>query len=88
VVGGNPLRPPFNAFLAQPFLNYNMAHGWYLTELAASERADRGPLQPNTPNRHAELAIADQCRASVPGQMTRRPDAQRDVAFLISIGLL
>ena len=30
-VGGNPLRPPVNAFLAQPFLNYNMAHGWYLT---------------------------------------------------------
>ena len=30
-VGGNPLAPPVNAFLAQPFLNYNMAHGWYLT---------------------------------------------------------
>jgi hypothetical protein len=30
-VGGNPLRPPVNTFLAQPFLNYNMAHGWYLT---------------------------------------------------------
>ncbi len=30
-VGGNPLTPPVNAFLAQPFLNYNMAHGWYLT---------------------------------------------------------
>jgi len=30
-IGGNPLRPPVNAFLAQPFLNYNMAHGWYLT---------------------------------------------------------
>ncbi len=30
-VGGNPLRPPVNAFLAQPFANYNMAHGWYLT---------------------------------------------------------
>ena len=30
-VGRNPLRPPVNAFLAQPFLNYNMAHGWYLT---------------------------------------------------------
>ena len=30
-VGGNPLRPPVNAFLAQPFVNYNMAHGWYLT---------------------------------------------------------
>ncbi len=29
-VGGNPLRPPVNAFLAQPFVNYNMAHGWYL----------------------------------------------------------
>ena len=29
-VGGNPLRPPVNAFLAQPFANYNMAHGWYL----------------------------------------------------------
>ena len=23
-VGGNPLRPPVNAFLAQPFVNYNM----------------------------------------------------------------
>jgi len=30
-VGGNPLTPAVNAFLAQPFLNYNMAHGWYLT---------------------------------------------------------
>ncbi len=30
-IGGNPLRPPVNAFLAQPFANYNMAHGWYLT---------------------------------------------------------
>ncbi|WP_246556853.1 outer membrane protein [Bradyrhizobium liaoningense] len=30
-VGGNPLRPPVNAFLAQPFVNYNMAHGWFLT---------------------------------------------------------
>ena len=30
-VGGNPLRPAVNAFLAQPFVNYNMAHGWYLT---------------------------------------------------------
>ena len=30
-VGGNPLRPAVNSFLAQPFLNYNMAHGWYLT---------------------------------------------------------
>ena len=30
-VGGDPLRPPVNAFLAQPFVNYNMAHGWYLT---------------------------------------------------------
>ena len=29
-VGGNPLRPPVNAFLAQPFANYNLAHGWYL----------------------------------------------------------
>ena len=29
-VGGNPLRPAVNAFLAQPFVNYNMAHGWYL----------------------------------------------------------
>jgi len=30
-VGGNPLRPPVNTFLAQPFINYNMAHGWFLT---------------------------------------------------------
>jgi opacity protein-like surface antigen len=30
-VGGNPLRPAVNAFLAQPFVNYNMAHGWFLT---------------------------------------------------------
>ena len=30
-VGGNPLRPSVNAFLAQPFVNYNMAGGWYLT---------------------------------------------------------
>ena len=29
-VGGNPLRPAVNAGLAQPFANYNMAHGWYL----------------------------------------------------------
>jgi hypothetical protein len=30
-VGGDPLRPAVNTFLAQPFINYNMAHGWYLT---------------------------------------------------------
>ena len=30
-VGGNPLRPAVNEFLAQPFVNYNMAHGWFLT---------------------------------------------------------
>jgi hypothetical protein len=30
-VGGNPLLPAVNTFLAQPFLNYNMPHGWYLT---------------------------------------------------------
>ena len=30
-VGGNPLRAPVNTFLAQPFVNYNMAHGWFLT---------------------------------------------------------
>ena len=24
-------RPSVNAFLAQPFVNYNMAHGWFLT---------------------------------------------------------
>ena len=30
-VGGNPLRAPVNTFLAQPFINYNMAHGWFLT---------------------------------------------------------
>ena len=30
-VGGDPLRPAVNAFLAQPFINYNMAEGWYLT---------------------------------------------------------
>jgi opacity protein-like surface antigen len=29
--GGNPLRPPVNEFLAQPFINYNMEHGWFLT---------------------------------------------------------
>jgi hypothetical protein len=25
------LRPAVNTGLAQPFVNYNMAHGWYLT---------------------------------------------------------
>lgn len=30
-IGGDPLRPAVNTFLAQPFINYNMAHGWYLT---------------------------------------------------------
>jgi len=30
-VGGNPLRPNVNTGLAQIFVNYNMAHGWYLT---------------------------------------------------------
>jgi opacity protein-like surface antigen len=30
-VGGDPLRPAVNTFLAQPFVNYNMEHGWYLT---------------------------------------------------------
>ena len=30
-VGGDPLRRSVNEFLVQPFINYNMAHGWYLT---------------------------------------------------------
>jgi opacity protein-like surface antigen len=30
-VAGNPLRGSVNMFLAQPFINYNMAGGWYLT---------------------------------------------------------
>jgi opacity protein-like surface antigen len=30
-VGGNPLRPRVNEFLGQPFINYNMEHGWFLT---------------------------------------------------------
>src|SRR5262245_39616926 len=30
-VGGNPLAPRVNQFLMQPFVNYNMEHGWYLT---------------------------------------------------------
>ncbi|MGB8045600.1 MAG: outer membrane protein [Pseudolabrys sp.] len=30
-VGGNPLRPAVNTGLAQPFVNYNMEKGWYLT---------------------------------------------------------
>ena len=30
-VGGNPLAPAVNTFLVQPFVNYNMAEGWYLT---------------------------------------------------------
>jgi hypothetical protein len=30
-VGGDPLRSAVYTFLAQPFVNYNMAHGWYLT---------------------------------------------------------
>jgi opacity protein-like surface antigen len=30
-VGGDPLRQSVNQFLAQPFINYNMAHGWFLT---------------------------------------------------------
>ena len=30
-VGGDPNRPSVNAFLAQPFVNYNMAGGWFLT---------------------------------------------------------
>jgi len=30
-VGGNPLRPAVNQLLVQPFVNYNMAEGWFLT---------------------------------------------------------
>lgn len=30
-VGGDPLRSRVNAFLAQPFINYNLEHGWFLT---------------------------------------------------------
>lgn len=51
-VGGNPLRPNVNAFLAQPFVNYNMAHGWFLTSsplitanwLAASDQRWTVPI--------------------------------------------
>ncbi len=30
-VGGDPNRPPVNAFLAQPFINYNLPGGWFLS---------------------------------------------------------
>src|SRR5215467_2656048 len=30
-VAGDPLRPRVNTFLAQPFINYNLEHGWYLS---------------------------------------------------------
>jgi opacity protein-like surface antigen len=30
-VGGNPLRSSVNEFLAQPFVNYNLPRGWFLT---------------------------------------------------------
>ena len=30
-VDGNPLRPPVNQFFTQPFVNYNIANGWFLT---------------------------------------------------------
>jgi opacity protein-like surface antigen len=30
-VGGDPLRRSVNEMLVQPFVNYNMAHGWFLT---------------------------------------------------------
>ena len=30
-VAGDPLRRQVNAFLAQPFINYNFEHGWYVT---------------------------------------------------------
>ena len=30
-VGGDPNRASVNAFLAQPFVNYNMAGGWFLS---------------------------------------------------------
>ncbi|WP_439368256.1 outer membrane protein [Bradyrhizobium sp. DASA03120] len=51
-VGGNPLRPNVNEFLAQPFVNYNMAHGWFLTSspvitanwLAASDQRWTVPI--------------------------------------------
>jgi opacity protein-like surface antigen len=51
-VGGDPLRPSVNAFLAQPFVNYNLPHGWYLTSspvitanwLAASDQRWTVPI--------------------------------------------
>jgi opacity protein-like surface antigen len=51
-VGGNPLRQNVNEFLTQPFINYNMAHGWYLTSspvitanwLAASDQRWTVPI--------------------------------------------
>src|SRR5262249_56748519 len=30
-VGGDPLRRSVNQFLLQPFVNYNLPHGWVLT---------------------------------------------------------
>ena len=30
-VGGNPLRRSVNEMLVQPFVNYNLPHGWFLT---------------------------------------------------------
>jgi hypothetical protein len=45
-VAGDPNRAPVNQFLAQPFVNYNMSGGWFLSYspiITANWNAPSGP---------------------------------------------
>ena len=58
-VGGNPLRPAVNAFLAQPFVNYNMAQAGILNYITHHHRrtGSRHPVR-NGPCQSAAASVA------------------------------
>ena len=70
-VGGDPNRPSVNAFLAQPFVNYNMAGGWFLNDLAHHHRQLECTLRPemDSPDRRRRSAA---CSRSMIRRTMRR----------------
>jgi hypothetical protein len=94
-VGGDPLRQPVNTFLAQPFINYNMAHGWFLTTspiITANwlEKAGQKWTVPIGGGIGRVFKIGDQpVNASVQGYYNAiRPDGASDWQLRASIALL
>jgi hypothetical protein len=71
-IGGDPLRPAVNTFLAQPFINYK-AHGWLFDLIAAHHRELAGCA--------GSAAGRASCRRRWPNIQTRQPTGERPAYY-------